>query len=330
MLAFDTNKPPVDTPDMRRKRYRTATRGYNPHITEGRRRVLHLLYRYKFLRSSHIYAHLDDKSESQVRCFCIALVDGGLIRKLTEKDCDYINLFRHDIFTITDKGLKEISDDLPKVTADSGAMSMNFRKDTRHSLMICDTLSNIELGAKKAGVRFITWSEVVKDLDFETDPFCWSNVEYVWETKDSRQKRKSKETKPDGFFGLEYPDGRKRYFVIEAEFGTPNEPEFDKRASSRSSTKKKYLVWSSIIRNKLFSHLGIRNLSVLVIAPSPTVVKNHVAVLERLYGKSAWFLHGWVPVGGNPKPCPELFSTSWLRAGLPEGYINVPPDKVQS
>jgi hypothetical protein len=76
--------------------------------------------------------------------------------------------------------------------------------------------------------------------------------------------------------------------------------------------------------------LRVGNMRVLVVAPTDTRSRNQRRLVEHIVGKSHLFLFASVPTHSvnakgmlrSPKPCPELFTAEWQRAGLPTERID--------
>jgi hypothetical protein len=132
---------------------------------------------------------------------------------------------------------------------------------------------------------------------------------------------------PDGVFGLRYPDGKTAYFAIEAEHNKPHERfDDDDPTSTQSSTKKKIKHYRDIDWKTVYNGLGIGNMRVLVVAPTPTQIENKFKVGRKVVKESHLFLGHWLPtVSGQDVPTlPEILSAPWLRIGLPPEHINAP------
>jgi hypothetical protein len=201
-----------------------------------------------------------------------------------------------------------------------------------HSLMICDALASVEIGARSDPyVRFVTWQEIYAKAPKPTSAIPVS-VSYKFPTSRKVHNKKFK-LKPDALFGLEYtyPDTPKSYlfFALEAE----RKNRVRTTNLDQTSWLKKYLGYKYIIDNKLFkSHLGLPNFLVLTVAPTDARIKTmRDFVMEATNSKgSAPFLFHTLPVisyrypGLKFPPMPDLYNEPYSRAGRDNFHINKP------
>lgn len=175
--------------------------------------------------------------------------------------------------------------------------------------MICDTLASIEIGLKDTGCEFIPWTEIVSKVDHD-DPM---RLEF---STTYEGKRVSGKIVPDGLFGIRYPNGLVSFFALEAENFSPIEP----KSLERSSTLKKLLAYTDIIKNKTFKQLGIPNLRVLFVYPTAIRSGHAHELAVKLFTESNMFMFNDIPVQEMlfkaPPPFPDLVTSKWLRAGL--------------
>jgi DNA-binding PadR family transcriptional regulator len=319
MLTFDDENENPHIEGMRKPRFGRVKPTTAFYATDKVYQLLDLLYQFRALRTSHIQM-LTGREPSSLAWSLKNLMNHGYIDK-AEKIKEERNLYRCDVYEITPKGLKLLEHrDLPyRYVLKSGELGMAFYTEFNHSMMVVDLLANLKAGADRHGIRMISCEEIAEHLE-DKRPFEFSAT-YAYETSEIRKKQ-SVQVKPDGFFGFEYPDKRRAYFAIEAEHKNPNNPDTDHRATTRASTKKKFLVYRDIKATGSYKKLGISNMRVLIVAPTPTKIKNKFAVGEAIVDESHLFLGHWLPVGGNPKPLPELIDAPWLRIGLEPESLN--------
>lgn len=123
--------------------------------------------------------------------------------------------------------------------------------DFVHDLMASCAMASIELAATQAGIRFISRHEFLKGpLSLPVG---------------------GKNLAPDDLFGLQYPDGGKRYFAFEADRGTERITTTDE---SQTSFGKKILSYLTILEKRLFTQWGITNLHVLTLTTMPGRAQN--------------------------------------------------------
>jgi hypothetical protein len=126
---------------------------------------------------------------------------------------------------------------------------------------------------------------------------------------------------------LRYREGKTAYFAVEAEHNKPHE-RFDDNdpSSTQSSTKKKFAHYRDIHWKAVYAGLGIGNMRVLVVAPTPTQIESKFKVGRKVVKESHLFLGHWLPtVSSQDVPTlPEIIDAPWLRIGLPPEQINAP------
>lgn len=198
-------------------------------------------------------------------------------------------------------------------------------KELPHTLMVCDTLASIEIGARN---RFIPWSQIVLRTTAEKPMRLPYSIRHTFEG--GRVETLEKHAVPDGIFGLRYNDGKASFFALEAEHYSP----IDVTTLKRSSFLRKVLAYQNIIKTQVYKdQLKIPNMRVLVVAPTAKQLEGKIALVERLVGKSNLFLFNVVPVQEEllkaPPPFPQLFNSLWFRAGLPPIRIDTGEEMVQ-
>ncbi|SEN54122.1 Replication-relaxation [Roseovarius tolerans] len=329
MPTFDSTDKVAEQETMRKSRY---TRSKEPSVlvmTTGRTRILEALNRYQFLRTSHIHGLIENTCFNRTQRQLRALWDAKLIDRPKEQLWAYNGLFNEEIYTLDKRGIEYLQEqDKNSETATNlyRGKGTTYRKYFSHSMMICDTLASIEMGSLGTDVRYIPMSEILAGTD-DPKPLqltCTVTHDFGGRVETS----KSKHLVPDGIFGLEYSNGKKAYFVLEAENTSTIHPSTLKRSSS---FLKKLIGYRDIVKTQVYKEkLGVGNMRVIVVAPTDTRSNNQRKLVEDLVGKSHLFLFASVPTHSvnakgmlrSPKPCPELFTAEWHRAGLPTERID--------
>lgn len=127
-----------------------------------------------------------------------------------------------------------------------------------HAFMIACITANIELEAVKRGCRFISQEEILAQAPGTTQTaksplLIPSKIGKTLEN--GRHAKSDKGTEPDQLFGIEYPDGKARFFALEADRG--NEPQ-TRNNLYQNSIEKKLLGYEDIFKNQMFKrHFGI-------------------------------------------------------------------------
>ncbi len=280
--------------------------------------VLELIYQFKALRSHHIAMHLPHRHARGLSHSLRLMFDHGLIDKR------FCGLYERDTYFLLDKGLDQLAgrDLPPRFLFLGGGLDINLGREWAHSMMTIDLLSNLKAGADAAGLRLISAEGIYQNATVET-PF-------IFPRKTEYTDRKSREVVPhtvvpDGVVGIGYPDGRRAFFAIEAEHNKANSRfDDDDPSSKQSSTNKKFKAYRDIDWRKVYANLGVRNMRVLMVAPTSTQIKNKFDLGKKVVSESHLFLGQSVPVvhETDVPTLPQLIDEPWLRIGLPPEQIN--------
>lgn len=195
-------------------------------------------------------------------------------------------------------------------------------KDFWHAVMVCDTLASIEIGAKKAACRIISWSEILDQAPWKPsgkDKYGYHLPAPIKQKADGTKFESDKRVIPDAIFGIEYPDGTADFFAKEDDRGTET---LDTDVASKSSYTLKELKYAHIIANGTYrKRLGLQNFRVLNIASTPQRAES----IRRFLKPNNYMLVQSYP--SFPKPVAPadgaLFSAAYQRAGkLEPVYID--------
>lgn len=279
-------------------------------VTPDLLNLLELLARYKYLRSSFIYALLDAGEEGIKKQLRLRRTQGYIYRP-SEQLRAYNNLWCHKILALTDMGEETLiarGRHPLRITRLDRKPSFWPARNFAHSMMICDTLASIELGLRGTGARLIPWTEIVQNASGD-DPmrlpfsFTYKN-EFVKST-----------LVPDGLFGIEYPDKTISYFALETENGQP----LTRSNFKDGSTLKKALAYKDIISTKAYKQMGCSNLRVLFVYGNETRAAHAADIAHEATGKTEKFRFTHIPIQElllhAPPPFPDLVTREWYTAG---------------
>lgn len=282
------------------------------------------LARYRYLRGTTLHELVGGKPVT-VNYSLRKLFDRRLIDKPKSQALGYNSLNDTDIYELTDKGASWLTQAVPEATNLLRTVSDAPVKNFRHAMMICDTLSSLELGARLAGCTFITQAEILQRVTHPHPMKLPCTVSHTWPNGSTH--RADTHLLPDGAFGIGYPDGRTRLFLLEAEHYNPLMP----TNLNRASFLKKIIAYTDIRAKKAIRQLGKSNFNVLFVFPTSTRAAHASEIVASLYGTSDLFLMTHAPVQEeiwrSPRPFPKLFADPWLRGGLPPASIKEPPAK---
>ncbi len=323
MLTFDAGRKARQDECMRKPRFKRVKPTSALQLREGGYQVLELLHQFKALRSHHIAMHLPHRHERGLSHSLRNLFDHGLIGKVDELR-RFNALYQHDTYTLLKKGRDALAGrDLPPCFVPStGDLGFRLNHEWDHSMMIIDLISNLVAGAQAAGVRPISAEEMMGQAT-TPQPFIFPRKSVYTDRK--TRKVVPYTVVPDGAIGFEFPGGKRAYFAIEAEHNKPNSRfDDDDPQSSQTSTRKKFKQYRDVDWRTVYANLVVRNMRVLVVAPTPTQIENKYKVGRDVVPESHLFLGHWLPVvQGNDVPVlPDIFDAPWLRIGLPPEHIN--------
>jgi hypothetical protein len=263
--------------------------------------VFLLLIRYKYLDSYQLWRLLppslrQEKPNPNSKYSSLEIHFKQRLKRLTEWGYIRRALYHHErhrleegmiytgfeIYEIWDAALLFLSHaDIPhtSITGLSVGSAIQFP----HARMIISTLASLEMGAVDAGVRMITWEEILARAPNETrharDPWLFPEVSISYEFPEG-PKRHNKKARPDcPPFGFEYtmPDGSKaaNFFTIEAE--RTNKAWANNLEDT--SWLQKALVYRELRRSgKLFSHFGLPKFYIIVVSPT----RQHIETMKKL------------------------------------------------
>jgi len=277
--------------------------------------ILTYLTKYRYLRGTSLHQLIPQYHYKSVNSRLRILYDRRLIDKPGQQKQGYNTINDTDIYEILEKGEQRLVAEQPSATnliRHSSFPTRNFE----HAMMICDALSSIEIGATRAGVRFLCQGEILEKATYKGNPL---DLPCTIRYQDYREET---HVRPDGFFGLAYPEGGFRFFFLETEMG--NHPVVPTKLD-RNSVLKKLLAYKSVKERKSYEHLGIKGFTVLFLFPREGELKKPVEVVKELYGPSPLFMFNTIDIQKYllkaPKPKPELYDGEWLRGGMEPGYL---------
>jgi len=324
------------TQPRRSRRYRQPV-GSPPVIHEGDIAVFELLARQRYLDTNQLYGMLAKAPNLMVFKWRLRkLYDFGYLDRPPQQ--------RHDLHAPCIYELDTKGRECVRERGHSGTYSdlvtrgkHGAVREFAHAKMIHDVLASIEKGAKAAGVRFITWQEILSKVPEKTqnaaNPYRFPRVKvYHPETK----KPAEIALIPDALFGLEFTtsEGKKfMRFALEAEHRDciTRKKDFEKQ----NSFLKKALAYQALMRrgndgtSLVQQHLGIPGIAVLGVAPTLERVegmKNVIMQITEGKGSNRFFFNA-IPVHGYPYKAPpppmlDYFNAPWQCAGRDDFYIN--------
>lgn len=306
---------------MKPKAYRRDRKKFDPDYRPKDKalQLLRVFARYRYTRSNFARA-LCGFTRRTGNYHLEFLWNNYFVDKPKGQGNGYNSLNDSHVYEITDKGMKYLDEEVYEATNLTREQFDLPKKNFRHDMMICDLLQSIELGTQGTGCRFITQSEILEKSPIP-DPLKFPASIHYQGTRFATYGR------PDAVFGIEYPNGKTRLYILEAEHAGAL-----KRKKSRhlSSTFKKILVYEDVQKQKIvYKHLRKHNFNVLFGCATRGRIKNAIAEITAHYGTNALCLFAYMPthesISKSPEPRPELFTGLWERGGLDPVSIKETP-----
>jgi len=307
----------------RRSRMRRISSGKCVELTERDIELFKLLDRYRYLRSTFLYAFLGGRSETRFKERLGHLYHDGRYLNRPEQQWELVNCrYRPVVYELDAKG--------EQVLRERGLMNGNSPLLTKgrtgayrqfaHQLMICECMASIELGVREdPNLHFISWQEILTKAPERTrsahNPFELPvSISYSC-PRTGRVCQADINMVPDGLFGLEYTrDGQKayRFFALEADRNTVPVRRSD---LGQTSYFRKILGYRQIVTQNIHkTHLGIPKLLILTVTTNEVHMANIMALVRELAseGKSKLFLFKTMD---NVGPAAHVLLQPWRRVG---------------
>ena len=335
----------MDIPIKRRSRRDTTPIGNPPEITARDVALFLLLTRYRYLDSRQLWRLLPadmrretrnpnakySAAETHFKNRLAKLTSWDyLIRSLSNRLPTTMRYLGYEVYEIGDAAASHLAYNgiqEENITGLSVGSSLQFP----HALMICSTLAELELGAAAAGVRFITWPEILGSAPHETrfqkHPWQFPEVEISYQYPNGTQRQLVK-AKPDSPpCGFEYPDGTCVFGALEAERSN----KIWANNLEDASWLRKALTYRELRKSgKLIKHFDLPNFYIFTVAPTPTHIANMKKLVLEVTNNTGSDMFCFSPISVYERryatlpPMPQLFSTPFTRAGRPDFVLTAP------
>jgi Replication-relaxation len=263
-----------------------------------------LLIRYRYLRSTYLYAFVGGASETRFKERLGDLFHEGYLDRPVQQWEFSAGRCRPAVHEIGKRGqdaLRECGGGF----GDEVSVKRTAPRQFLHALMICEALASIEIAAcSTEGLRFIGWPEIVAKAPENlrasalAQRLPLSSGGFVV---------------PDAVFGIEYRTNSAksyRFFALEADRGTMP---ISRSKSGQTSYLGKLAAYAEVLAGQAHkTHWGVPNLLVLTLTTNPTRCSEIVA---KLGTGSPAFLFRAVEGRALTAPLPELLREPWDRAG---------------
>jgi hypothetical protein len=287
--------------------------------------IFKLLARYQYLRSSYIHAFIGGNKTKLIERLGRLYHDGRYIDRPAQQwqfsNCRHTHVI-YELDAAGEAVLRERSNDSVTRLRQGG----NRQRQLKHTLMVCELLAAVELGAQATpSLRFVSSHEILQhprcsaEARSSAHPFALPAADHGSVSQPLGLTRAT--IVPDALFGLEYSDEdskRYRFFALEADRDTMP---LTRSTRQQSSYLGKILGYRAIIDRQTYrTHLGLPNLFVLNVTTSHAHLKNMIDTARNNIGNNRHFLFKSVPGSEHSGPVRttilQLFSSPWARVGF--------------
>ncbi|TAK97422.1 MAG: hypothetical protein EPO07_13275 [Verrucomicrobia bacterium] len=292
-------------------RFRRTAVGAPIHLTARDRKIVRLIQRRRFLRSSQIVVLSGGSSQQVLRRLQLLYHHGFLERPRAQLDYYYRSGSQHIVYGLGNKGALLLQKEFGTTSHTSSWGEKNRaagRIFLEHALLVSDVMVSIELACRVSGIRLLTEDELAGAFNANG-----KRPLFRWKVKVNSRLRLG--VVPDQAFALEFTDqtgNRERsLFFLEADRGTMP---VMRRNLSQTSFYRKLLAyeatWSQSIHRRRF---GFNRFRVLTVTTSAARVKSLVEACSRLKRGRGLFLFADRSVLKNPD---DILASVW-QTGIP-------------
>lgn len=318
---------PSSSDKQRKRRYGNNLR--NPKKLTARATtldVLQVVFEQELVRSTQIDRLLNREPDGIRRTLKI-LHQGGMVCKPEDKAEDLtteVNHYAPDVYFISDAGVRFLFDYRePTLFVNTYRPRGDFRIEFKHKLGIAETIANLRAGALQHGCRLVSQGELEREVGKE-DALPVKFPASAQCAIDGHHREWTGELEPDGFFAIEYPDGKRSYIALEYQREGKIRP---KTLLGVSSMRRKMLAYVNAQENGSYAPFTMRYMRVLFVFSKQSAYNESISLAEELFPNgNPMFLfvyqpeyrqteHGYL---NAPHPNPDLIITPLHRTGLPE------------
>jgi hypothetical protein len=279
------------------------------------------LARYRYLPVDYIHAFAGGSLDYLVnRLNLLAREPNRYVARPQQQRANAGANHRRLVYELAEKGRAVMQE--RGVTHDRPRSAASFA----HELMTCELLASFEFGARDAGIRLITWSDIVHSERLPDETRRSAKPFHIPVTVPLDGVPIAGHVVADGApFGIRCTRGADTAFFfcpgIEADCGT--EP-IDASDFQRSSLYKKFLLYRAIDAQAIYrTHFGFPNLYVPFVTTNAARLTSMMKLLERLTrgAGSRTILFKTFPAftafAKPPPPSGHMLTEDWQRVGHP-------------
>ena len=151
----------------------------------------------------------------------------------------------------------------------------------RHDFMRNTIIATIYVAAKANGVKFFYPDEILSTFQL---PFAVPNYTYLRESDGKPDTRSDAKLRPDGFFALQYEDGIKRIFLVEADCHTEPLRTDERRKNHKHNILQYHALLKDLETRK--PYFGHARIGVLNVFTHPEFMQSVMALHGELLGNA--------------------------------------------
>jgi len=303
----------------RRKRFQRNPK-VSLKLTDRDRRIIHWVYRHRFLSSKHIMSLVEGSGQGILRRLNLLFHARYLDRP--KRQIAAFGNNHHMVYGLGNKGasLLALELNLPIETVDWSRKNRDAKEVfLKHTLMVSRILTIFRLACQKQkNVEFIEPEHLIirrrKPPTIKTHELSW--CVNVHKRQYGRKRKFSFNMIPDSIFGLRKKNNnktRETYFFLEADHATMP---IRRTNLYQSSFYKKMVGYVSSHRNELFSeYFGFKKIRILAVTKSDERIKSMIQVNKKLHDKGNGynlFLFAKNELINIDKP-KEVFKQIWIN-----------------
>jgi len=267
-------------------------------LTARDHEIIRLIHRHRFLRSSQIVQLISGSQQQILRRLKLLYHHAYLERPRCQLDYYHQGGSHPIVYGLGGKATSLLKPEGLKFREETNRPARRLFLD--HALLVSDVMVSIELGCRQRGIRLLTPTELPENTKGDSRRFRWK-------VKVHGGSRLS--VVPDRIFALEFQDGNRTLFFLEADRGTMPVVRSD---FSQTSFYRKLLAyeasWSQAIHRTRF---GFSRFRVLTVTTSAARVKSLVDACSKLKRGRGLFLFADRTVLSG-----DMFSPVW-QTGKP-------------
>ena len=225
------------------------------------------------------------------------------------------------VFEIAERGVHALVD-AGRIAYDDyvlwSKVRVNFKpQHFHHDLAVGYVLASFALDAREAGIRFVSWWEILNRPRCPADTRDSRNpLAIPYETNGERHV-----LIPDGLFGLQYPNGA-CFFALEIDMGTEQQKD---NALKSATLRQKFRAYRVVMRERLFaSRFALPSLFLLTVTTGAVRMRNMMEHIDCLSD------HGAQDLGRSFlfKAIPTLSPRSPKRPPVNGHILTIPWDRL--